>query len=155
MKWRDITVVAKGAQGYMDPMPAGEWEAKRNGSVAPPACLQPMYPGATNEDCLFFNVFTPRLNKSDLPVIVWFLPGAFVIGNMDIYRPEFLLRKDVVLGLFKPDMVSWVGMDSSRLWTLTVLDPDKVTVFGQNARAASVHHQILSPMSKGRIKGCI
>lgn len=31
-------------------------------------------------------------------------------------------------------------------------DPDKVTIFGDNTGATSVHYHILSPMSNGKIK---
>lgn len=34
-------------------------------------------------------------------------------------------------------------------------DKDKVTIFGQNAGAASVHHHIVSPKSKGSVKVCV
>ena len=54
------------------------------------------------EDCLYLNVFTPRLREGDkgdesgnddlLPVIVWFHGGAFSIGdnNSSIYGPDTL-----------------------------------------------------------------
>ncbi|XP_037793387.1 esterase FE4-like [Penaeus monodon] len=165
-----------GSLRFKAPVRAGEWEGVRNGSAAPPGCPQPMYVGVTSEDCLFLNVFTPRVNKSDLPVMVWFLPGAFVMGNMEIYRPEYLLRKDVVLVVVQARLgiLGFLSTADSELpgnlglkdqtmalqWVRDNIhdlggDRDKVTIFGQNAGAASVHHHIVSPKSKGLFKRAI
>ncbi|XP_063595267.1 cholinesterase 2-like [Penaeus indicus] len=165
-----------GSLRFKDPVPAGKWEGVRNGSAAPPGCPQPMYTGVTNEDCLFLNVFTPRVNKLNLPVMVWFLPGAFVMGNMDIYRPEYLLRKDVILVVVQArlgilgflstadsELPGNLGLKDQTLalqWVRDNIfdfggDKDKVTIFGQNAGAASVHHHIVSPKSKGLFKRAI
>nr|XP_027227009.1 cholinesterase 1-like isoform X1 [Penaeus vannamei] len=165
-----------GSLRFKDPLPAGAWEGVRNGSVAPPACPQPFYPLKTSEDCLFLNVFTPRAYKSDLPVMVWFLPGAFVVGSMEIYRPEYLVAKDVVyvtvqsrLGILgylstgDSELPGNLGLKDQTLalkWVQDNIhalggDPDKVTIFGQNAGGASVHYHILSPMSKGLFKRAI
>ncbi|ROT66280.1 JHE-like carboxylesterase 1 [Penaeus vannamei] len=191
-----------GSLRFKDPLPAGAWEGVRNGSVAPPACPQPFYPLKTSEDCLFLNVFTPRSYKLDYrtmgwflpmeylvfittsftglqvgpPVMVWFLPGAFVVGSMEIYRPEYLVAKDVVyvtvqsrLGILgylsteDSELPGNLGLKDQTLalkWVQDNIhalggDPDKVTIFGQNAGGASVHYHILSPMSKGLFKRAI
>lgn len=59
------------------------------------------------EDCLHLNVYTKQLGKVKAegdqqnlcPVMVWIHGGAFVIGSntKDIYNPEYLLQKDIVL----------------------------------------------------------
>lgn len=55
---------------------------------------------AGNENCLHLNVFTKELEPETLrPVMVWIHGGAFVLGSnaKEIYNPELLLRKDIVL----------------------------------------------------------
>lgn len=60
---------------------------------------------AGTEDCLHLNVYTKELGHHanephDLrPVMAWFHGGAFIFGSntKDIYNPEFLLQKDIVL----------------------------------------------------------
>ncbi|XP_063599423.1 juvenile hormone esterase-like [Penaeus indicus] len=163
---------------FKDPLPAGAWEGVRKGSIAPPACPQPheFFPMETNEDCLFLNVFTPRPYKSDLPVMVWFFPGGFVMGSMDLYRPEYLVAKDVVyvtvqgrigvLGFLSTgdsELPGNLGLKDQTLalkWVQDNIhdlggDPDKVTIFGVNTGGVSVHYHILSPMSKGLFKRAI
>lgn len=57
------------------------------------------------EDCLHLNVYTKQLGKTEggqkslCPVMVWIHGGAFIIGSntKDIYNPEYLLQKDIVL----------------------------------------------------------
>lgn len=125
-----------------------------------------------SEDCLFLNVFTPKL-KSDkpLPVMVWIHGGAFLMGsgNSDFYLPVHLIEEDVVvvtlnyrLGIFGflclPDagIPGNAGLKDQLLalkWVRENIknfngDPNNITLFGQSAGAASVHIHLLSPNSK-------
>lgn len=53
-----------------------------------------------DENCLHLSVYTRILEpESPRPVMVWIHGGAFVLGSngKDIYNPELLLRKDIVL----------------------------------------------------------
>ena len=55
-----------------------------------------------DEDCLFLNVATPKLNekresKDLLPVMVFIHGGAFVVGESDHYTPDLFLERDVIL----------------------------------------------------------
>lgn len=60
---------------------------------------------AGTEDCLHLNVYTKELGQQSTesqtlrPVMVWFHGGAFIFGSntKDIYNPEFLLKRDIVL----------------------------------------------------------
>ncbi|XP_042887469.1 venom carboxylesterase-6-like [Penaeus japonicus] len=162
---------------FEDPVAAGAWEGVRNGSLPPPACPQPLPTAETQkEDCLYLNVYTPRPFKSNLPVMVWFLPGAFIYGSMGLYRPEYLLRKDVILVVVQARLgiLGFLSTEDSELpgnlglkdqtlalqWVQSNIhdlggDPDKVTIFGQNSGSVSVHYHILSPMSKGLFKRAI
>lgn len=56
-----------------------------------------------SEDCLFLNVYTPKLPNSryhpKLPVMFWIHGGGFAFGsgNSFLYGPDFLVAEDVVL----------------------------------------------------------
>lgn len=53
-----------------------------------------------SEDCLHMNIYTKNLNPKVLyPVMVYLFGGAFMFGSKskDVYNPEYLLRKDVVV----------------------------------------------------------
>ncbi|XP_042856871.1 pyrethroid hydrolase Ces2a-like, partial [Penaeus japonicus] len=162
---------------FEDPVAAGAWEGVRNGSLPPPACPQPLPTAETQkEDCLYLNVYTPRPYQSDLPVMVWFLPGGFVYGSMGLYRPEYLLRNEVILVVVQAriGILGFLSTEDSELpgnlglkdqtlalqWVQSNIhdlggDPDKVTIFGQNSGSTYVHYHILSPMSKGLFKRAI
>ncbi|CAD7078429.1 unnamed protein product [Hermetia illucens] len=125
-----------------------------------------------SEDCLFLNVYTPKL-KSDrpLPVMVWVHGGAFLMGSgdSDFYLPVYLLEEDVVvvtlnyrLGMFgflyapDADVPGNAGLKDQLLalkWVKENInqfngDPNNVTLFGQSAGSASIHLHLLSQNSK-------
>lgn len=55
-----------------------------------------------SENCLLINVYTKNVEPTKkCPVMVFFYGGGFVCGAnvKDMYNPEFLLRKDIVLVL--------------------------------------------------------
>jgi para-nitrobenzyl esterase len=64
------------------------------------ACLQPeLDPAArlpTSEDCLFLNVWTPRLDGPRRPVMVWIHGGGFRSGSGNI-AGEALAKEGVVV----------------------------------------------------------
>src|SRR5207247_3348730 len=51
--------------------------------------------GATSEDCLYLNVWTPALDGAPRPVMVWIHGGAFVIGagSQMLYDGSVLARR--------------------------------------------------------------
>lgn len=52
------------------------------------------------EDCLHLSVFTHDISPSTLkPCMVWIHGGAFIFGSKskELFNPEFLLRKQIVL----------------------------------------------------------
>lgn len=126
--------------------------------------------GSVEEDCLFLNVFTPRLparrgrqppKSSLLPVMIWVHGGGFYLGSGEI-DPSPLLEKGVVvvsinyrlgpLGFFSLGNPSISGnqglkdqVEAFRWVKQNILafggDPQKVTIFGESAGSMSVHFQ--------------
>lgn len=52
-----------------------------------------------HEDCLYLNVFTPKVNKTFLPVMFWIHGGMFSNGHggPNAHGPEYFMDKDVIL----------------------------------------------------------
>lgn len=128
-----------------------------------------------SEDCLFLNVYTPKLLKDQdvatLPVMLWIHGGGFNLGSGDaaVYGPEFLLQEEVVvvtcnyrLGTFgflclpSVGIYGNMGLKDQRLvlkWVNENIsrfggDPSNVTLFGESAGGASVHLNYLADSSR-------
>ncbi|ROT73663.1 JHE-like carboxylesterase 2 [Penaeus vannamei] len=110
-------------------------------------------------------------NRTDLPVMVWLPQGGFISDATPLFQPEFLLAKDVVLVVLQHRLgvLGFLSTEDAELpgnlglkdqamalrWVQDNIrdlggDPDKVTIFGQNAGGAAVHYHMLSPMSSGK-----
>jgi len=53
-----------------------------------------------DEDCLYLNVYTTKIELSKKrPVMVWIHGGAYSSGSGDatIYGPDYIVQKDVIL----------------------------------------------------------
>jgi carboxylesterase type B/ribulose-5-phosphate 4-epimerase/fuculose-1-phosphate aldolase len=138
--------------------------------------------GATSEDCLTVNVWTPVTNgQKPAPVMVWFHGGAFVLGgsSLETYDPARLVAEQRVvvvsanyrlgaLGfLTSTDGDGRIDANCGLLDQLLVLrwvadniaafggDPGRVTIFGESAGAGSVLHLLASAQSRGLISGAI
>ncbi|KAF2838201.1 cholinesterase [Patellaria atrata CBS 101060] len=145
-----------------------------------PPCMQRYCPGSScSEDCLFLNIWSPRLPSSSAsfkslkPILVWFHGGAFTGGtgsDPTFDGSSFVSRGDVVvvtvnyrlstLGfLVLDDGVTkgnfGIGDQITALEWLKVHakdfggDPERITVAGQSAGAASVRALLGSPRAKG------
>ncbi|KRT86285.1 hydrolase [Oryctes borbonicus] len=129
-----------------------------------------------SEDCLFLNVYTPKLPEIGAPLkptMVWIHGGGFVWGsnNSQMYGPEFLITEDVVivainyrlgvlgfLSLEDPDLevtgnAGCKDMVMALKWVQGNIkhfggNPENVTIFGQSAGGVAVHLLVLSPMAK-------
>ncbi|XP_072385060.1 esterase E4-like [Diabrotica undecimpunctata] len=135
---------------------------------------------AGQEDCLFINIFSPKdpAENASLPVMVYIYGGGFIEGSSQDVNvgPDHLMNYDVVyvtfnyrvgpFGFFSTgdDVVSGNAGLKDQVQALKFVkeyieyfggDPNKVTIFGQSAGGASVHYQVLSPMSKGLFRGAI
>jgi len=133
------------------------------------------------EDCLYLNVYVPGGVQADsgrkLPVMVWIYGGAFFFGTGAMYPGQQLaLRGDVVVVNFNY-RVSTLGFLSTGdfeapgnygLWDQHAAikwvkeniasfngDPDRITIFGQSAGAASVSHAVISPHTQGLFQNAI
>lgn len=126
-----------------------------------------------NEDCLYINVTSPYLDRSDIErkraVIVWFHGGAFVGGSSALYPLDYMAKSgDVVvvsmnyrLGIFgftahpafDEDHNGGYGLEDQRAalrWVKKNIaafggDPNNVTIAGESAGAASVCMRVLAP----------
>ncbi|XP_967916.2 juvenile hormone esterase-like [Tribolium castaneum] len=128
-----------------------------------------------SEDCLNLNVYTPKIQETDLlPVMVYIHGGGFTSGSnsSQIYGPEFLITGNVVLvtinyrlGLLGflsledksvgiPGNAGFKDMVMALKWVQKNIkhfggDARNVTIFGTSAGGAAVHFLMLSPMSQG------
>ncbi|XP_067621755.1 cocaine esterase-like [Eurosta solidaginis] len=120
------------------------------------------------EDCLSINVYTKNL-KAQLPVMFYICGGAFGFAYAALYRPHYLMEKDIVvvvpqyrvgaLGFLTtltdemPGNVPIMDMQLSLDWVQKYIhlfggDPTKVTLFGQSAGAAMLTSVLASPKTK-------
>ncbi|XP_047475618.1 cholinesterase 2-like isoform X1 [Penaeus chinensis] len=166
-----------------DPLKAEGWEGVRDGSRMPSPCL--LVPlayaamGVTlapedlrgSEDCLYLNIFTPKMETSKkLPVMVWIHGGAYLAGGAHEYLPHVLMNHDIVLVVlqYRVGIMGFLSTEDKVIpgnfglkdqtlalrWVQDNIhtfggDANRVTIFGESAGGASVHYHILSPKSKG------
>lgn len=127
------------------------------------------------EDCLRLNVYTKNLTPAkSYPVMVYIHGGGFIYGSnsKDIWNPEYLLQKDVILivpsfrigafgflSLNDPEFgipgnaglkdqvlaLQWINKNIEHFGG----DPSNITLFGESSGACSVHYHMLSEMSRG------
>ncbi|KAI1121563.1 cholinesterase [Nemania abortiva] len=146
------------------------------------ACIQG---GAGNEDCHFLNIWTPYLPGLKFvqqvlkPVMFWIHGGAFTSGtanDKDFDGGNLASRSDVVvvainyrLGTFgflalkdgvtngnfgladQITALDWVRKNIRNFGG----DPDRITIFGQSAGAASVRALLASPKAIGKFAAAI
>lgn len=134
---------------------------------------------AVGEDCLYLNVWTPAKSTFEkLPVLVWIHGGAFTSGSasVPIYDGAALAAKGVVvigvnyrLGVYgfmaHPELTAesphhasgnygLLDQVAALQWIKANVaafggDPGQVTIAGQSAGAAAVHHLIATPLAQG------
>ncbi|XP_030024687.2 venom carboxylesterase-6 [Manduca sexta] len=156
---------------------SGVRDALEEGAVCPHRfMLFDTYKG--DEDCLFLNVYTPALPDKlsgynpKLVVMVWIHGGAFAVGsgNAFLYGPDHLVSAGVVLVTlnYRLGALGFLSLENDEVpgnmglkdqvmalkWVRDNIeafggDPNRVTIFGESAGAASVHLHMLSPESKG------
>ena len=178
---------------WKPPQPVAAWTSPRACTTYGPACPQPtggellpsLAVGATSEDCLYLNVWSPASRPSQrLPVMVWIHGGSFVTGagSLSLYDGTNLAGKGVVvvtinyrlgpLGFLALPALSkesprGVSGNYGLLDQIAALhwvqrniaafggDPANVTVFGESAGAISILDLMVSPLSKGLFQRAI
>ncbi|KAG9436182.1 esterase FE4 isoform X1 [Apis mellifera carnica] len=161
---------------FKDPEPLEPWSGIRDASKHGDVCAQNdtlFRQLKGSDDCLYLNVYRPVAeSKTKRAVMVWIHGGAFMVGsgNDDIYGPDYLMRKDIVLvkinyrlgvlgflnleheiapgnqGLKDQVMaLKWVQENISSFGG----DPNNVTIFGESAGGGSVHYLTISPLAQG------
>ncbi|CAB0029994.1 unnamed protein product [Trichogramma brassicae] len=167
---------------FRDPVPAEPWSDVRKATNYSNFCTQydiPYKQPGGSEDCLYLNIFTKKIKPDQpRPVMVWIHGGAFNLGSGDnmFYGPDYYMRKDIVLvtlnyrlGIFgflnledklAPGNQGLKDQVMALKWVRDNIasfggDPDRVTIFGESAGAASVHYLTLSPMTKGLFRQAI
>ncbi|KZT04637.1 carboxylesterase from carbohydrate esterase [Laetiporus sulphureus 93-53] len=137
-------------------------------------CVQAGVPSGS-EDCLFLNIWTPYIPLDGLkPVMFWIHGGAFIggTGSDPMYAgSNMAARGDVVLVtiIYRLSILDFLALDDGvtngnfgiadqvaaldrvrEYITAFGGDPDRITIFGQSAGAASVLALLASPPAIGK-----
>jgi len=154
-----------------------EFDATDDGNVCPQYDIGSGGP-AGDEDCLNLNVYTPKIDGKKRAVMVYIHGGAFIMGGGASYffGPNYLLENDVVLVTFNYRLgpLGFLGTNDKAAtgnygihdqimvlkWVQKNIekfggDSNKVTVFGEDAGAASVTILAMSPLANGLFHGAI
>ncbi|MGV3578848.1 carboxylesterase/lipase family protein [Brevundimonas sp.] len=175
-----------GEMRWRPPAPPARWTGVRDASRYGAACIQPtpvvqsIYSadiGATSEDCLTLNVWTPS-TTGKAPVMVWIHGGALVTGSSKetLYDGARLAQEGVVVVSinYRLGVLGWLAhpdlsaespaqisgnyglMDQVAAldWVKRNIesfggDPDNVTIAGESAGGLSVLYLMASPIARG------
>ncbi|HUB51009.1 MAG TPA: carboxylesterase family protein [Terracidiphilus sp.] len=184
-----------GDMRWRAPQPPALWSGVRDANEWGASCMQPIIQsllpmhmpwteeflthGKVSEDCLYLNIWTPKVSGSaHLPVVVFIHGGGFTggAGSIDIYHGDNLAAKGVVvvtinyrLGVFgflaHPELTAesehhasgnygLLDQIAALEWVKANIgafggDPHRVTIWGQSAGAFSVAALVASPLAKG------
>ncbi|ODM99620.1 Esterase E4 [Orchesella cincta] len=165
---------------FKEPRPIPAWEGILDGTRDGPAC--PQLHVATNkvigqEDCLTLNLYTTNLDTLK-NVLVFIHGGGFITGTASslLYGPDYLMDENVVvvsiqyrLGVFgflstetKEASGNWGLFDQIEAitWVKSHIasfggDPEKITLVGEGAGAASATLLTFIPRTKGLYRNVI
>jgi para-nitrobenzyl esterase len=175
-----------GALRWHSPQPAAGWSGVRDATKSGPRCAQalPVIGGLTpsSEDCLTLDVYTPPTSYGkNLPVMVWFYGGAYLLGSTGGYDPSPIVQTGHVIvvtvsyrvGPFgflslpgangKPGLGGNFGLQDQQAglrWVQRNIaafggNAGNVTIFGESAGGNSVCNQVASPTAKGLFQKAI
>ncbi|XP_039310191.1 esterase E4 [Solenopsis invicta] len=160
---------------FKDPVPAEPWSGDRDASKHGNIAVQiNMFTREIegDEDCLYLNVYTTKIDSEKRPVMVWVHGGGFFLGsgNADFYGPDFIVKKDVVLVTinYRLDALGFLNLNDkvatgnqglkdvvlALKWVKKNIsnfggNSENVTIFGESAGGGIVHLLALSPYAKG------
>jgi para-nitrobenzyl esterase len=182
---------------WRPPVAPAAWEGVRKADTFGASCMQVVHgdflpwtkeflvQNQTSEDCLYLNIWTPKLSTSaDLPVVVYIHGGAFSegSGSIAVYDGTKLASTGLIvvtinyrLGVFgllaHPDLTAesnhhasgnygFMDQIAALKWVQNNIrgfggDPRRVTIWGQSAGAFSVAALIASPEAKGLFQRAI
>ncbi|XP_046397713.1 venom carboxylesterase-6-like [Ischnura elegans] len=97
-----------GKAGRFEPPVANmeTWDGTRDAVADGPSCPQPLnsVTGSTSEDCLYLNVYTPKVvakgaTYAKLPVIIFLHTGAFLVssGQSSLWGPQYFMDHHCIL----------------------------------------------------------
>nr|QCC89027.1 carboxylesterase 12 [Meteorus pulchricornis] len=161
---------------FKDSEPHGPWSGVRDATKFGGRCAQVDWltrDFTGGDDCLYLNIYTTTLNPPvPKAVMVYIHGGGFVFGSGDddMYGPDYLIEKDIVLvtlnyrlgifGFLNADdeeapgnqglkdqvlALKWIQQNIARFGG----NPDNVTIFGESAGGAAVHYLTISPLAQG------
>ncbi|KAK9502365.1 hypothetical protein O3M35_011154 [Rhynocoris fuscipes] len=164
---------------FEDPQPPEKRNKIREGVWIGPRCLQSLYVVTAienvvqgQEDCLYLSIATHNLNPPKLyPVLVHLHGGNYDRGyGQRFVKPQYFMDYDVVVvsmdfrlgiqgflstedevlpgnyGLKDQSMaLKWIRKNIKNFGG----DPNRITIYGESSGGSSVHHQMISPWSKG------
>ncbi|XP_014477483.1 PREDICTED: venom carboxylesterase-6-like [Dinoponera quadriceps] len=138
------------------------------------------YSTTGSDDCLYLNIYVPMKEKTAprtlMPVIFWIHGGCFQFGSGSDITMGHLMDHDIIFVTFNyrlgplgflstedevvPGNMGLKDQSMALHWVSDNIewfggDPQKVTLIGTSAGAASVHYHYLSPMSAGLFQGGI
>jgi carboxylesterase type B len=162
------------------PQPKAPWspavlDASQYSAGCPQQCQLPtlICPDRTDEDCIYLNIFTPRVSQmtSKLPVMVFFPGGHFDQGTAttDLYNGGYMVnRSNVILVTtnYRLGVLGWIATGTMKgnygfqdqlaalQWVQRNIanfggDPTQVTIFGESAGATSIAAHLMSVKSTG------
>ncbi len=174
---------------WKPPQPVASWTEPRACTSFGPSCPQPaqietfyLDVGATDEDCLYLNVWSPADSAHErLPVMVWVHGGSFETGSgsMEVYGGQNLATMGMVvvtinyrlgpLGFLAHPALSAESTEgvsgnyglldqiAALQWVQKNIagfggDPTNVTVFGESAGAISILDLLVSPAGRGSLR---
>lgn len=136
--------------------------------IQSPAFLPSQYNGTASEDCLFLNVYAPKVRSQPLPVVVYIHGGAFTFGSGSsrLVNPARYTERDVVLVSinYRLNLLGFMalpnlpytnfGLYDQRVameWVRDNIeafggDKSRVTLIGDSAGAISILHHLTSPL---------
>ena len=173
-----------GSLRFRAPQLPAPWVGVRSALDMGPACPQLIDADLTEnnhavmaEDCLSLNIWTPRGDARNRPVMVWIHGGAFVVGsarNTNYDGARLAARGDVVVVTLNYRLGAWgflslssFGPEYAQSANVGLLDqvaalewvrdniarfggdPGNVTIFGESAGASSVGALLSLPSAAG------
>jgi para-nitrobenzyl esterase len=155
---------------FAAPAPHEAWSGVRDATEFGPAPPQPDYISPSDDEWLTLNVWTPDVDASGLPVMVWLYGGRFTTGSGDdpTYDGSRLAATGVVVVTLNyrvaaegfmfvdgaPANRGLLDQIAALQWIRDNIagfggDPQNVTLFGESAGAGSIALLMIAPAAAG------